>query len=113
MSEQVTEQELAINHRFANAIVALTGTMGRCSTRDLTTISLSSPERLKLVGNLMEVARKHHHSLLQTYENKTKQITWTIDDRDLRNIQVFTSVGMFSFSDEQHDPRAQRNQRYW
>jgi hypothetical protein len=92
--------------QFEALIVVLTGRIGRCPTRNLDTVSLLDPVKLKATGAIMEYGRKHHASLGASYENTTSKVEWSIDARDPAAIKVQTSVGFFEFATAGHEPYA-------
>lgn len=95
-----------------NLISTLTGRVGRCSERDLDQTSLLDTVKLKAVGAIMECVRKHFQSLPTEYACKVSKVSWSIDARDLSNVKVCTSVGLFKFAAEGHDVRCQKAQSY-
>jgi hypothetical protein len=112
-TEEQLERTRTLDWKLANAIANLTGFIGRNTERNLITYPLTTPERLKYVGEIMELFRKHWRELTRVYDNPTRRITWMFNSNNLDKIEVFTSVGAFYFTDDSRDPKAQKNQRFW
>jgi hypothetical protein len=89
--------------RFQELIEDLTGRIGRCETRDLEQVSLLDPIKTRMVGNIMEYARKHWEALAPSYEDKVRKVSWNIEPRDKSAIVLSSSVGRFTFAAAGHE----------